>query len=60
MLKKKTQNKKTEGWLSTALCCFSWWLFSDTVLSVIIWSSGHNWGEGSEESVKREGDIDMT
>ena len=27
------------------------WLFSDTILSMIIWLKGHNWEEGIEETV---------
>lgn len=27
------------------------WLFSDTILSMIIWLKGHNWEEGIEETI---------
>ena len=29
----------------------SWWLFSDTILSMIIWLKGQNWEEGVEETI---------
>lgn len=43
------KKKDPECWLSTVLCWFLWWwLFADSVLSVIIWFNGHNWGGGRD------------
>lgn len=38
--------------LSTVFYWFlSWWLFSDTILSMITWLKGHNCEEGIEETI---------
>lgn len=50
MLEKK--KAKCRMLLSTVFYWFlSWWLFSDTILSMITWLKGHNCEEGIEETI---------